>query len=247
MNTENLIFTRYLYIKTEVEHSLLYSILFQNIEQSLFWGFELFYSSNNYFELLEYLSKIYETYYKNYTNLGKFLNKKCIEFSELDNTQNIQQEQACIIAIIIRNLTAKKIIFNGQDRKVFIIMDYKDILKYKTIESVKLIKTNPNPRFILKTVCKYTPFRETIQLDNFDPIENKQYLNIQEKYYYHWLYYASFSTIWLNRIYIYKGIINHNKQIIEFENDDMFEEFYEFYNYEPDEQSYEIRLRNVPI
>ena len=246
-NSVDLIFTRYLYIKTEVEHSMFNAILCQNIEQSLFWGFELFYS----FEptgLLEYLSKVYDIYYSNYSNLGKFLNKKCVEFADLVDTPDKQLEQARIIAIIIRNMTAKTVIYSGHDRKIFIMMDIKDILKYQTVESVKTKCTvNPNPRFILKAVCVYTPFREMIQFVNFDPVENIQYLNIKEKYYYHWLYYASFSTIWLNRISKYKGTINHKTRMIEFEDDDMFDQFYELYNYEPDEQTDELQLRNIPI
>ena len=57
------IFTRYLYIKSEVEHSLLNAILCQNTEQALFWGFELYHSTNNYTDLLAILSNIYNTYY----------------------------------------------------------------------------------------------------------------------------------------------------------------------------------------
>ena len=251
------VFTRYLYIRTEVEHSLLNSILKQDKEQALFWGFELYHSSEPT-DLLALLSKIYDTYYASYVNLGKFLNKKCNEFADIN--ESIQEDQTTnqmidnqmidnqmidkerIIGTIINNLTIKKYIYTGKDRKLFIIPEEKDILKYRTIDNATV-----RQRFYLKTVCLYQPFREPIQLENFEQVEPIQYLNIQEKYYDHWLYYASFSQIWAKRIIKYKGIINHATRYIEFKNDDFFEDFYELYSYEPDEQSIEVQIKNIPI
>ena len=237
------IFTRYLYIQTEVKHSLLNSVLTQNKEHALFWGFELYHSGNE-IELLGYLSEIYETYYSQYVNLGKFLNKKCNEFANLlESVEPLPPDSSakeCIIATIINNLIHKKYVYTGQDRKIFIITDEKDIIKYRTI-----VNGTINPRFILKTACLYQPFRESIHIEGFESIENTKYINIHNKYYDHWLYYASFSPIWLNRI-TKNGVINHTTRYIDFINDDLFETFYELFNYEPDEQSWEVQHKNIP-
>jgi hypothetical protein len=65
----------------------------------------------------------------------------------------------------------------------------------------------------------------------------------QQCYYDDWLYYASFSPLWKNRIETYEGIIDHKNHKVDFDDletykDDntRFEEFYNHYNLEPDEQ-----------
>ena len=233
------IFTRYLYLKSEVEHSLLYSILSQDQDQSLFWGYELYHSGFK-LEVLAILSNIYNIYYYEYSNLGIFLNKKCCEFAE----STINQE--CILGIIIRNLTVKPYPYNGNDRKLFIILEESNILKYRTV--THMFENLPiKPHHILKNVCKYTPFREPIHFENQEPIQNKQYINITKKYYTHWLYYASFSPIWRDRIGENGGTINDLLWSVDFINDDKFDQFYELYNYEPDEQSVEIQQKHILI
>ena len=52
----------------------------------------------------------------------------------------------------------------------------------------------------------------------------------------HWLYFASFSPIWGERIIEYNGTINHDTFRVDFLDDDDLEEFYQEYGYEPDEQ-----------
>ena len=60
-----------------------------------------------------------------------------------------------------------------------------------------------------------------------------------------WLYYASFSPIWLKRIEQYAGVVNHVEKTVDFgskycpidEADEMMERFYEQYGYDLDEQS----------
>ena len=80
-------------------------------------------------------------------------------------------------------------------------------------------------------------------------IDQKQLAIVQTKktwqqcYYDDWLYYASFSPLWKNRIEAYDGLIDHKNQKVDFDdleiykNDNTrFEEFYNHYNLEPDEQ-----------
>jgi hypothetical protein len=54
-----------------------------------------------------------------------------------------------------------------------------------------------------------------------------------------WLYFASFSPIWANRIAEYDGVIDNENCRVDFPNDDCIERFYEEYGYEPDEQKME--------
>jgi len=56
------IFTRYLYEKQEVEIALLLALLEKNMEESLFWAYELYYSGFQ-IELFEYFIRIYYDFY----------------------------------------------------------------------------------------------------------------------------------------------------------------------------------------
>ena len=62
-------------------------------------------------------------------------------------------------------------------------------------------------------------------------------IDIKEKFWYNWEYYAYNSPLWKERFNTYKININNEKELIEFTDDDEFEEFYEKFGYEPDEQS----------
>jgi len=91
-----IILTRYLYIKDEVEKALLFSILEKNVEQSLFWAYELYHSGFQN-ELFEFLWKIYLDFFAtlNQSFESYFLKKE----KEWHKTK-----QDIILAIIIENL-----------------------------------------------------------------------------------------------------------------------------------------------
>ena len=74
---------------------------------------------------------------------------------------------------------------------------------------------------------------------------NKIKISIQSALLDHWLYYASFSPIWKNRIEEYNGEILHEKKKINFENIDDEEDFYQLFQYEPDEQSKECQEKSI--
>ncbi len=63
-------------------------------------------------------------------------------------------------------------------------------------------------------------------------------------FWYHWEYYAYNSPIWKERFDKYKIKVSDKKQLIEFDDDDELEKFYEDYGYEPDEQSAEIQQKS---
>ena len=56
------------------------------------------------------------------------------------------------------------------------------------------------------------------------------------KYVDNWMYCASFSPLWKERIATFHGIIDHDDQTVLFDDEDQEEHFLELYGYEPDEQ-----------
>ena len=236
-----IVFTRYLYIKKEVEHSLTNAILKRDREQSLFWAYELYYSGFRY-DLIELLSNLYDKYYSHYTKLEMFLNKQCIELCE-------NPTYDWIVGTIVRNMVYCKIqsIQPINPRKnVYVMLNSQDISEYRTIDHDKYIS-----RIVLKNVCKYTPWRAAIQVIGipeipFTVVYQEDGMKIEEKYYYHWLYYAAFSPIWKIRIREFGGVQNHETLTVDFPDDEQYENFYELYQYEPDEQSILVQNQNIP-
>ena len=73
-----------------------------------------------------------------------------------------------------------------------------------------------------------------------------------DRYRNHWLYYASFSLLWKERIEKYKWIIDLEKRRVTFAeetdaDDDLLQEFYSLYGLEPDEQSVIVQNKSIPI
>ena len=122
-------------------------------------------------------------------------------------------------------------------KSVFIIIDEDDIIEYHTINIQPAYKTLP-------IACIYK-----IDSDNwlnlFDLKRKTQF--IEEAYLEHWLYYASFSPIWKERIETYGGIKNCENKTVSFCNSELEEEFYKLYGYEPDEQTKETQEKSICI
>lgn len=112
---------------------------------------------------------------------------------------------------------------NGLDRRFYIKLKKIDIREYETKPLIKLKGWKIAPKR-----CKYT-----IKIPPF-----KEQLNIQN--YYDWLFYASGSPLWRTRIKKYNGFIDFDNRKIEFDYDDDLEDFYDFYDMEPDEQPREV-------
>ena len=72
--------------------------------------------------------------------------------------------------------------------------------------------------------------------------------NINEKYWFNWLYHASFSPIWSKRIHIYGGYPDYLNQKVVFKedpSDELMQQFYDLYGYEPDEQKKSIQEKCI--
>jgi hypothetical protein len=117
----------------------------------------------------------------------------------------------------------------------FIVVQPQQIEKYKTIEpeSTTCIWKH------LRTVCVKSVAKKPLSKAN-----QTKLLNIfRDK----WLFCASFSPIWKKRIHEYHGKIDGKTSSIIFLNMDDSEEFYNRFNYEPDEQDIELQKKCLGI
>jgi len=205
----------------------------------LFWIYELYFSGFQQ-ECYEYIFTIYdEIYKKTNPNLLKFLEKTYDEWEETP-------EKHWLIGTIVGTLcfcdynleefiwsyfqiTCHQIPLEEKKKTLIIRLKEEDMIQF----SNKPI-TVPSWKY-LKSVC-YFPLRtETNRLfkNNME--------NIRHQLHNHWLYYASFSPVWMNRIQEFHGWVDEDFMKIVFENEAFEEEFYNNWGVEPDEQSLEIQ------
>lgn len=268
-----LIFTRYLYIKEEVEYALFLSLLEKRTDSSLFWAFELYHSgfSRETIELLWYIySRFYEETNPHFKNVFEKKEKKFCESSS-------KEEKEIIFGSIVYNLGRHDVSFKitkvtikntllrekykkrgskkteeevkTNEKKLYVVLNANDIQKYKT----QTVQENSLNKCIKP--CQILPLTVTISTNESKwfsscPLNRKSIPQekMREMYHDEWLYHASFSPVWRERIQERNGRIVHETKKVEFneENDD-FDNFYNSFGYEPDEQKKEIQEKNIPV
>ena len=94
--------TRYLYSRIEVKQSLFISLLQKDVSQSLFWGYELYYSGFQA-ETFDFVNDIYqEIYEKLNPDLKAFIDRMVSEWNDCDNN-----EKDCNLGSIIYSLALR--------------------------------------------------------------------------------------------------------------------------------------------
>ena len=69
--------------------------------------------------------------------------------------------------------------------------------------------------------------------------------DLRDCYLNNWLFHASFSPLWKQRIEQFGGVIDMESKTITFDDDDNLEAFYDLYGLEPDEQPKEIQDKSI--
>jgi len=144
-----------------------------------------------------------------------------------------------LLSKIITLLSDKAELKKGKN--IYIRVDPEDIIHYKTIVGNNDILAYQ----ILKKacVCGINDFKH---LSLFKLTRNKY--NLQETYWYHWEYHASFSPIWLKRIQQFGGYRDYsNRQLLFVKKPDdiLLQEFYKLYGLEPDEGPLDIQNKSI--
>jgi len=125
-------------------------------------------------------------------------------------------------------------------KSIYINVEPEDIIIYEPIIGSEELKHYR----ILETayMCGIDDLKH---LSLFKLTRNKY--NLQEKYWYNWEYYASFSPLWFKRIKEFKGYVDYNKQKVIFKEDpdDLMQEFYGLYGLEPDEQKLDTQNKSI--
>ena len=235
----NIAYTRYLYNYTEVRQSLFISMLNYNIDESLYWAYELYYSGYKV-ETCEFILDTYLLIYRDDNN--EYENK-------IINDINILKEEdnAIMYGNIIATLCTLQYDLQKFCKK-YLKIDVKQIkikknnmlveLNDEYIKEFETVNIREKSYRVLRNVIKY-PIR-----NDYNLIFNTllpSYENLYKMMYYHWLYYASKNPVWYERICEHNGVVDNDKKTVEFEDDDDIEEFHEKWGYDIEEQPVEIQ------
>jgi hypothetical protein len=252
----DMIYTRYLYIYQEAKCSLLFAILDKNREEALFWAYEIYYSGFQV-QLIQFIIKIYTDFYSELNpKLGIFLEKKKDEW--INSPHFDWTIGTMIINMIIRPFCARRFFEKAQniigtlvepttssvksknikERPIYIHLEEKDVEQYMNRLAGEIA-----PNEVLKTYAKYAVRKNECSLFNmiYDTVEIPETKRYREM----WLYYASFSPIWQERINQYNGARNVTEKTIDFVDDVDLEAFYLAYGYEPDEQPMSVQSKSM--
>ena len=244
--------TRYLYNIVEVKQSLFIALLNKNIDESLFWAFELFYSGF-YFEGIPYLNDIFEKIYQiSNEDLKPFVEKMTTFW---DNEDNINETElalllgsyVCTLCIRPYNLLlfvneylkikCDKLITETQSSHLIVEFQEKDLEPYKTI-------ILDNPTKVLPQACRFALHKNVNELFEIILSSQEDMVNIFNM---EWMYYAYRSPVWEKRMDKYGGVPNDEKKTVDFPNDDLYEEFTEKWYYDPDEQKSDIKQKLIGV
>ena len=246
--------TRYLYSRIEVKQSLFVSLLQRDVEQALFWGYELYYSGFQE-ETFEFILDIYDEIYEELNPTLKPVIENLVE--EWENCEDDSKD--CNLGSIIYTLSQRKynmvsfvkskLTYNitKDDTPDMVIPECvimllpEHIEKYKTY--VVSVKDGENAYDVLKNIKLYPTIKEYNNL--FDTCMPDSFKTIYQSDLETWLFYASKSPVWLSRIQEHNGTIDYDNQTVKFDDDDDAQHFCELWNYEPNELPSNIKELSI--
>jgi len=248
------ILTRYLYIKQEVLASLALTLIESNFEEALFWAYELYYSGFQE-ECLEFIQAIYREWFSEKNpKLGKFLSNQ--------HKKWLSSKDDHVVGTMVRNIMNREFVIQvggfgeglfheipknsvkefAKDTGFYVVMDPSAVEKYNTAEKGE----DELPYLVPRRCCLYgtRKYANTAFNCYHKDTSNKDLYLIYRN---HWIYYASFSPLWRERILSSKGYINNELKTVTFLNEDDQEEFYDEFGYEPDEQPKDLLQKWIDL
>ena len=96
-----------------------------------------------------------------------------------------------------------------------------------------------------KTEKHYTRQHKLVHVVSNTVYQYENGPNFNESLWYNWLYFASNSQTWLDRITEFGGKKNDETMKIEFPNDDLLDCFYDIWGLEPDEQPKDLQEKII--
>lgn len=185
-------------------------------------------------------------------NIVDYFAKSCVIVdkinSDVSKIEKYVDKRIVVLSRIVKVLTTMKQIKNGKN--IYVCGKDESIQVYKTIDAdfdisdIGCNRPKLPPHKILQQDFLYN-------IDSYDKLSlfrlKRDKIDITTAYLHNWLYHASYSPIWNDRITRHNGIINHKAKSVDFYDVDDEETFYELYNLEPDEQKRDTQEKSIQL
>ena len=205
-------------------------------------------TTNDYLKILRYVMHSTEDPIELYTKIMEFfVNVSKVKLTVKSEVNSFKR----VIKITytkeyIKNVLVSRVLYylNLKDNKkklgknVFLELDVDIFDKYKTVDKCDKLPA----RKILPTVTKY-PIDADNYLSLFVLSRDDDDVDIEQLYRYDWLYYASKTPLWRERLSRYNAKINDHSKTVDFddEDEDNLQLFYDNFGLEPDEQKLSVQ------
>jgi len=227
----------------EVDITYYNNVCISNIEDAKL-NFERWIETNDYRSMAQWILNVNQNtidtidVYKLCLNIFELTKSKLIkDFVSILKTNNIDKN-ILLLSRIMQMFSKKHNLKKG--KSIYITVEQEQIAKYKTI-----YVSNDLKHYRVLEKARECSIDSLKHLRLFKLNRNKY--NLNPLYWHKWEYYASFSPLWNQRIASFNGIVDHNATRVIFEDDDLMEEFYRSYGYEPDEQSKAVQDKSIMI
>jgi len=170
----------------------------------------------------------------------------------LNNDYHSNNKRVIILSKIMHYYVVIKNIKLGKN--LYVHIEPEEVIIYETINA-DLKSRNDELVMPILPAYKILPLATVYYIDNYNYLSlfhlQREKLDIKIAYREYWLYHASFSPLWKERITKHNGFIDEtNKKIMFTENetknsDDNEEVFYNEFGYEPDEQKIETQNKTT--
>jgi hypothetical protein len=235
-------FTRYIYVIEDVKSSLLLSILDKKREEAMYWAYELYFSGimEDTFTILINIAytmcsdkcqrfimiqkELWDNNKDQYWILGTIVWYLC----ESDYDATLFIKEYCKNEELLKKCTPKP--KSSHKRRVIVIMQEKDVMKYVNIEIDK-----PRNLLTLPNLVKY-PIRNycaNLFVNSHMELERNELIQLYRD---KWLYFACACPLWWKRVRKYGGALDDNNETVVFKDDEKEDAFYAKYYYDTDEQ-----------
>jgi hypothetical protein len=225
----------------EAKQSLFLCILKQDFEQALYWGYELYFSGFDE-EIFEFCCEMAEEFYRKKVSMKKYIMEQKDKWTKNTDKHILLGHCIALLCNNTPNITNFVKSYFGvnckkEEEENTIQTDNKHSMNEELLTPLLTFQDHSLfPYKVLNKVQKHSPVRHYRDLFRTIVPENGNTIKDDK-----WLYYASRSPVWYERIIQYKGSINEEYETVSFEDDDNQEEFYNHWGYEPDEQSKETQ------
>lgn len=231
-----LAFTRYLYQMVEVKQSLFLALLDHNPDEALFWTYELYHSGFKT-EVYNYLLMIYITIYKKFNpSLHTYIDAKhqlwlegIAADTDIGSIVYTMALRPYYLVDFVRMYLGANISSRSTDEpsavRFIVNLTPEDIAPYAHVDM-----SNIRPNRLLEHAVK-CPVRKVCNR-LFNTLTHEDFAGT---FRHNWLYFASFSQIWYDRISQHNGLVDYDAETVTFADELDEEAFRSLWDYEPDE------------